>query len=105
MQGFRGTNVQLYAWPDKYVYVYSKIIRTVSLVLKFFFKESKMAASKDGGHTIMHLAKGYHRAYLVSSKIIQIKQQVVQRATVAHLSPMCQGQSAPKPNAAFPPPQ
>ena len=32
-------------------------------------------------------------------------EQVAQRATLAHLSPMCQGQSAPKPYAAFPPPQ
>ena len=29
--------------------------------------------------------------------------QVAQRATIAHLNPMCQGQSAPKPYAAFPP--
>ena len=34
-----------------------------------------------------------------------IKKQVVQRATIAHLSPTCQGQSAPKPYAAFPQPQ
>ena len=33
------------------------------------------------------------------------KKQVAQRATIAHLSPMCQGQSAPKPYATFPPPQ
>ena len=31
--------------------------------------------------------------------------QVAQRATIAHLSPTCQGQSAPKPYAAFPSPQ
>ena len=35
---------------------------------------------------------------------IEVK-QVAQRATIAHLSPMCQGQSAPKPYAAFPSPQ
>ena len=35
----------------------------------------------------------------------KINKQVAQRATIAHLSPMCQGQSAPKPYAAFPPPQ
>ena len=35
----------------------------------------------------------------------QVCKQVAQRATIAHLSPMCQGQSAPKPYAAFPPPQ
>ena len=34
-----------------------------------------------------------------------MKQQVAQRATIAHLSPMCQGNSAPKPYAAFPPHQ
>ena len=33
------------------------------------------------------------------------KKQVAQRATIAHLSPICHGQSAPKPYAAFPPPQ
>ena len=38
-------------------------------------------------------------------RIDEIKKQVAQRATIAHLSPMCQGQSAPKPYAAFPPPQ
>ena len=32
-----------------------------------------------------------------------LKIQVAQRATIAHLSPMCQGQSALKPYAAFPP--
>ena len=31
-------------------------------------------------------------------------QQVAQRATIAHLSPMCQGQSAPKSYAVFPHP-
>ena len=42
----------------------------------------------------------------ISYKIIQVKfKQVAQRATIAHLSPMCQGQSAPKPYATFPPPQ
>ena len=35
----------------------------------------------------------------------QVSKQVAQRATIAHLSPTCQGQSAPKPYAAFPPPQ
>ena len=32
------------------------------------------------------------------------RKQVAQKATIAHLSPMCQGQSAPKLYAAFPPP-
>ena len=31
-------------------------------------------------------------------------EQVAQRATIAHPSPVCQSQSAPKPHAAFPPP-
>ena len=31
--------------------------------------------------------------------------QVAQKATIAHLSPMCQGQSGPRPYATFPPPQ
>ena len=33
------------------------------------------------------------------------KLQVAQRATIAHLNPMGQGQSGPKPYATFPPPQ
>ena len=37
--------------------------------------------------------------------MLGILKQVAQRATIAHLSPMCQGQSAQKPYAAFPPPQ
>ena len=38
-------------------------------------------------------------------KGFQKLKQVAQRATIAHLSPMCQGQPAPKPYAVFPPPQ
>ena len=40
----------------------------------------------------------------ISLTLIHVK-QVARRATIAHLSPVCQGQSAPKPHAAFPPPQ
>ena len=36
---------------------------------------------------------------------VQNAKQVAQRATIAHLSPMYQGQSAAKPYAAFPQPQ
>ena len=38
-------------------------------------------------------------------KFEQNRKQVAQRPTIAHLSPMYQGQSAPEPYAAFPPPQ
>ena len=57
---------------------------------------------------------GYYNGWNIKSFSVTIKhpplwsgnrKQVAQRATIAHLSPMCQGQSAPKPYAAFPPPQ
>ena len=41
---------------------------------------------------------------LIQRSTDYFKKQVAQRATIAHLSPTCQGQSAPKPYAAFPTP-
>ena len=52
---------------------------------------------------LFNLRQYFH--YKVTYRHIEIKKQVAQRATIAHLSPMCQGQSAPKPYAAFPPTQ
>ena len=53
--------------------------------------------------------KSNYRQALISNyhdlvQIGNILKQVAQRATIAHLSPVCQSQSAPKPHAAFPPP-
>ena len=96
------------------------------LSLQSFATSFKKISSKSWFHTIffmilymyIHVAHGQGlttprgRNFYVNRNILSLwsfvasfKKQVAPRATIAHLSPTCQGQSAPKPYAAFPPPQ
>ena len=87
-------------------------ILTPNLVLKFWSPSVTSCISRFSCMYLVFLSSNnftWPRRSLNSSAIQTIQRwfhsknmkQVAQRATIAHLSPMCQGQSAPKPYAAF----